>query len=379
MRKVFAIIFVLASLAGCKALPELAKDQLGVSALVVNLRDIYNVPQGPTGTPWQTRYRRIADWIGANNNVPDIIALQEAPGQWCGDMLADYAGLNFLINEIKSRSGQDYRIAYLLSHKQQQGEGDAWIGSRPAQFCQARGGRALLYRPDKLRNVERNVGFEFNDERHTAPHLLNSLPCCKPAADTAVCSLIDGPMHTAPGCNQPTPSGAAWTKRQSASDNPLDAVFSRLELMKQPGNYLHLYNVHLSWKKTGPLRTDETSAFGAASINALVDAMERRYARTPSDRLYPPILLGDFNLDTAAVGGGFPRFRQAIWSPEVMGVLFGDETVFPSKQLAYANGGQIVPSFGCILSSNGVDLEPAPLTLWSDHCASIYFRIEPTR
>lgn len=391
MKKIVSVAcFVLLGLvSACTPLVPVARDQLGVSLLTINLRDTYNVPSTITGTTWQVRYKRATDWVFTSGKVPDVIVLQEAPGEWrCTklpsmgggpgiDLLGDYEALDFILDELRNRLAVDYRIAYLLSHKQSQGEGGGWVGSQSTGFCPARGGRAVLYRADKLRNTQSNVGFEFDDERHTAPHLLNSLPCCNPTrGHEDVCAKIDGPMRTGNGCTRAVPSAAAWTKRQSSTDNPLDAVFSRFELVKQPGNFIHIYNVHLSWKKTGPARTDETPAFGAQSINELIDAMEARYKQMPTTLLYPPIVLGDFNLDSAAATGFFPKLRTAIWSPEVMGVFFGKESNFPSKQTAYANQAEILPTFGCVPVPNDLPA-PEPLTLWSDHCASIYLRVEP--
>ena len=163
----------------------------------------------------------------------------------------------------------------------------------------------------------------------------------------------------------------------------MDSVFSRFELVKQPGNFFHIYNVHLSWKKTGPNREDATATPGINAINTLVTHMEARFGRG-NTRLYPPLVVGDFNLDTAAISpqptdenpapvGPFPRFDTALWSSEVIGALIGKQAEFPSKQNAYINQAQILPAQGCPPPGNNLD----PATLWSDHCASLFFRLEP--
>jgi hypothetical protein len=187
--------------------------------------------------------------------------------------------------------------------------------------------------------------------------------------------LIDGPMTRASGCQQDTPAGAAFTRRQSVPDGPIDAVFSRLELKNQPGNFVHIYNVHLSWNSG-------RTTLAEAAINTLVTDMEQRFA-TAGGRLYPPIVAGDFNLGHTAISerlpGSLSRFSILHWSPELMGVLIGSEQAFPSKQKVIVRGERDLPDFGCM--PNPVSGEPPipsnPLTLWSDHCASIYFRILP--
>lgn len=377
MNTLLRALVLLLVLSGCKSVGDLGREQLGVSVLVVNMRDIYNVPQGPDGTPWPVRFQRIADWIQTASSLPDVIALQEAPGYWdCGPddptRLQDYAALDFLLDAIRINTGKQYRIAYLISHKMQGGEGDGWIMSDRTGGCTARGGRALLYLPSRIRNVQASVptiGFGYDDELNFGVHLINSLPCCNPAARRAdVCGFIDGPSQMAK-CNRPTPSGAAWTRRQSTSERNNDAVFSRLELIG--GGYLHLYNLHI--KHTGgPALIHARPA--TDSINALVTSMEMRYARAQSDLLYPPILLGDFNLSAVDAAGEFPRFREVLWTlpPDVMGAMLGVPTVFPAKQTAYVNATEIMPAAECGTAGND------EASRWSDHCA-IFFRIEPVR
>ncbi len=377
------MLLAVAFFSGCKnqevaeGVVELRREELAVSMLVINLRDAYNEPNLPTpaGIPWRERFARVAKWI-AQNDRPDVLVIQEMPGYWCGDRIRDYEAANYLIDQIRQRSQMEYRIAYLLSHKQGGGYGDWYVGTEKLGACETRGGRALLYRPDRIRNTQRDAGFDFAFANNSGTSLMNSLPCCNPRAGTeSVCSLIDGPMTRASGCTHDTPAGAAWTRRQSVPDGPMDAVFSRLELKNQPGNFVHVYNVHLSWN-------NGATTLAEASIGGLVMDMEQRFA-TAGGRLYPPIVTGDFNLGLQAITerlpGTFSGFSILHWSPELMGVLIGKEQAFPSKQKVIVRGERDLPDFGCV--ANPVPGEPPitsdRLTLWSDHCASIYFRMLP--
>jgi hypothetical protein len=375
------ILLAVTLLSGCKSpgiaegAVELRRDELAVSVLVVNLFDIYNEPTSTTGVRWRERYSRVAQWI-ALNDLPDVLVIQEMPGYWCGDRVKDYEAANYLIDQIRQRRPADYRIAYLLTQKQGAGRGGWHVGTENLGGCPARGGRALLYRADRIRNTQRDAGYDFAFLGNSGSALMNSLPCCTPRSGTeSVCSLIDGPMTRASGCPVDTPAGAAWTRRQSVPDGPLDAVFSRLELRSRPGYFIHVYNIHLSWNG------NETT-LAEASINALVSDVERHFA-SAGGRMYPPILAGDFNLGATAIAerlpGSFSRFSVLHWSPEVMGVLIGKDDAWPSAQKAIVRGTRDLPDFGCAPNPDPAQtpIPASPLTLWSDHCASIYFRLVP--
>jgi hypothetical protein len=388
MRIWISLLLVAATLGGCKNQPiadgvvELRREELAVSVLVINLRDAYNEPVAPTpaGIPWRERFSRVAQWI-ALNKQPDVLMIQEMPGYWCGDRIRDYEAAYYLIDQIRQRSQIEYRIAYLLSHKVGGGYGDWWVGTEKLGGCETRGGRALLYRPDRMRNVQRDVGLDFATRNSVGSWAMNSLPCCNPRpGNESVCSLIDGPMVRSSTCSRDTPAGAAWTRRQPIPDYTFDAVFSRLELKRQPGNFIHLYNIHMSYPG-GPTTPSE------AVINGLVTDMEGRFA-TQGVPLYPPILAGDFNLGRGAIeermppadpSGGFSRYSILHWSPELMGVLIGNEGAFSFKQKAIVRDVRDLPDFGC-KSNPDATQPPIPsdsLTLWSDHCASIYFKLLP--
>lgn len=409
---VWIALFAL-SLTGCqnsslgKVTEDVAREELGVSILAVNLYDIFNAADEQNthvrdGTVWQTRYTRIFTWMRDTQTFPDIIALQEAPGFWScptnGRMMPDYAAIDFLLDGIRTASGEQYRIAYLIAGKPGTSDGNAWVGSVPAGLCSTQGGRALLYRPSKIRNVITAPGandkvispYEDPYPMHQT-YLARSVQCCSPAADrTDVCPLIDGPLvipadgHfelTMGTCA--TPLGVAWTRSrksmQGAEPNKpaMDAVFSRLELVNQPGNFIHLYNVHRGWGIDNAAVSPNRD--GSENINQLVTDMEAKFSSPQSTILYPPILVGDFNIgqrkappSAEEVRQHLPRFDIAMWSPEVMGALFGSAAIFPAKQKAYANLQQVMPA-----TANGEACDRDGATLWSDHCG-MYFRVEPS-
>jgi hypothetical protein len=364
---------------------ELRREELSVSMLVVNLRDVYNEPNVPTpaGIPWQERFTRVAQWI-ALNEPPDVLVLQEMPGYWNGGLVEDYEAAFFLIDRIRQLSQVDYRIAYLLSEKQGGGYGEWYIGTDKRGALPTRGGKALLYRVDKIRNTQTAPGFSYDTVASASSGLLNSIPCCNVRSGTgAVCSMIDGPLisvgvdalRTGPNRSCDSPAGAAFTRRQNAPGGPIDVVFSRLELKKQPGNFIDVYNVHFA-----PPAPD-------ANLERLVNDMEARFGS--AGRLYPPIMAGDFNLDTAAmdvrfnpppgtaVNTFYPRTEILHWSPELMGVLIGKKSEFPSAQKAIVRGVRNLPDFGCAARPDGSFGPSNTQTLWSDHCASIYFKLVP--
>lgn len=400
-----------ALLAGCQnkpvnpALQDLAREELGVSILTVNLHDIMNVPHADTGVTWQTRYMRIFAWMRDTNTFPDVIALQEAPGQWTCPTdqrrLPDYAALDLLLDGIRSVTGEQYRIAYLLVGKGHGADGTAWVGTAPAQFCSTQGGHALIYRPSRVRNViTQPSARDTVVSAYTTPfpllstYLARSMQCCAPAADlTDVCSVIDGPLvsfgasdHEPDKAVCPTPLGVAWTRSRVATQGvdrtrpAIDAVFSRFELVRQPGNFVHIYNVHRGWNTANPQNL-QILDFGSQNINQLVTDMEGRF-QSVGPLLYPPILVGDFNVgsrpDTRFLDSFFPRFKVAAWSNggEVDGAMFGrgpgDVPSFPAaKQKPFANRVQNVPAL-----ADGENCE-TPARLWSDHCA-LFFRVEPS-
>lgn len=401
---------------GCQSTPlgtvtqDLARDQLGVSVLSVNLMDILNVPRSSQdGVPWQTRYARIFTWMKDNQTFPDVIALQEAPAFWScptdGRKLPDYAAIDFLLDGIREASGEQYRIAYLIAGKPHGSGGSDWIGTTPVGLCSTQGDMALLYRPSRVRNVITSPGAtDTVITAYTEPlplqssYLARSVQCCSPAADRSdVCQFIDEPATVPqPGHFEATmgtcatPLGLAWTRSRLATQGSnrsratMDALFSRFELVGQPGNFFHIYNVHRGWNQDwGDQHPDGSAApqildFGSQNINQLVSDMENKF-RSTGEASYPPILVGDFNLGAPLEAELFPPMTSYFQRFEVGtffgidGVLFGKRSDFPSKQAAYANISQQIPNL-----LDGESCDSVPDKLWSDHCG-IYFRIEPSR
>lgn len=390
--------------AGCQLTPaneeakEVDRQKFGVSILAVNLFNIMNMPETQDGVFWQTRYTNIFKWMKDTGTFPDVIALQEAPAFWScptdARRLPDYAAIDFLLDGIRDASGEQYRIAYLIAGKPGGVNATSWVGRGPAQFCSQQGDRALLYRPSRIRNViDRPSGTQpvispYVEPFPRATYLARSAQCCSPAADRAdVCQLIDGPLDT-PAAGHfehfmgtcPTPLGVAWTRVRKSmqgenQEKPRsDAVFSRLELISQPGNYIHIYNVHRGWGIDPTASTADMS--GEGNINQLVTDMEARFQSQSNPTLYPPILVGDFNMRPEDSDARFPQFELAIWGapyPEVMGALFGKSTVFPAKHKAFASARETIPP-----SVVAEDCYNDNATLLADHCG-IFFRVEPSQ
>ena len=372
-----------------------ARKSHGISILAINLRGVVDVPC-QTGVRWEDRFRRIASWMKETGTKPDIIPLQEAVGWiWCPtnfETIQDYAALDLLLDAIHDATGEQYRLAYLVDTQVHGALGNCGIGGGVLGGCQVWGTRALLYRPSQLRNALATVSapaVPHDDETIAGPHLRRSLPACNLAQGRAdVANLIDGPPQY-DKCNKPTPSGYTWVQRQGGSSKgPFDAAFSRFELINHPGHFIHIYNVHLSWTPPSPIRTDGSSETpegsglwstpkpGVENIASLVTTMENRFATAPGDRLYAPIVVGDFNFpeDGSTL---FPGFRVATWTPEVVGALVGKEAVYPSAQTAYIKNPDVLPVPNCAENApGGIPSAGGPIErLWSDHCA-LFFRVE---
>lgn len=140
-------------------------------------------------------------------------------------------------------------------------------------------------------------------------------------------------------------------------------TLSIFDFVKHPGPRLHVYSEHLD--------SDRKEAFDA--VKTAIDAGEARFA---ADRLYPPILLADFNIDiknmreeVANPAGIFGPFTIATYlQNDVMGILAGKTTAFPSRQPLTVLETRAMP-FDHINCS-------AIAKLWSDHCA-VFARFAP--
>lgn len=378
----------------------LANEQLGVSILSVNLLGVSNVPRdSQSGVPWRTRYTRIFTWMRDTGKFPDVIVLQEVVAfmQCAFDpTVRDYEAINFLRNGISDAAGEQYRIAYLIVGKPGGGTPTDWTGNIPSGGCSSSNGKALLYRPSRLRNVitspsagESVVSPYDSPFSLLTTHLVMSAQCCPlnldgsdvcpvtPFMDGSMIRPLIGPVFR-DTC--PTRQGVAFTRHRRAMQGTdpnkprEDAIFSRFELMNEPGSYIHIYNVHRGWGVDPNVQAPDNSGHG--NIDQLVTDMEGRFHSQNNPTLYPPILVGDFNIGINEVDTYFPRFEVGMWGPpfpEVIGVLFGKSTIFLAKQKAYANFQEIMPP-----SFAGEDCYKDQETLWSDHCG-IFFRVEPSR
>lgn len=394
-------------LAGCQTTPlrdvveGLARERLGVSILTVNLLGVSNVPRnGQSGVPWRTRYARIFTWMSDTKTFPDVIVLQEATGfmQCAFDpTVRDYEAINFLRNGISDAAGEQYRIAYLIVGKPGGGIPTDWTGNIPSGGCSSTGGKALLYRSSRLKNIitspragEPVVSPYDSPFPLLTTYLAMSAQCCPLNLDGSdVCPVtpfMDGPMIRpliGPVFRDtcPTRQGVALTRsrRSFEGSDPnkpqSDAVFSRFELVAEPGNFIHIYNVHRGF---GQDPADQINS-GVLNIDTLVTDVESRFDSQNNPPLYPPIVVGDINFGAndlpppvEEVEGNFPRYRMAAWSPENVGVVIGRPEHFRAKQNAYANQVKVIPP-----TIPGEACMRDPATLWSDHCG-FYFRVEPS-
>jgi len=346
-----------------------------LSVLSLNLRNIYNHPCKGERVVWSERYARIALWMAESGKQPDILALQEAPGWWwCPTNptpLRDYEALAYLILSIKAVTNLNYRIAYLVGTATYRGEGGCGINGGPSMGgCQGWGGRALLYNVDRLRNVTGEAPDEqisHDDTTKVGVHLRRSLPCCNPT-DLAVCELVDDPKQR-DKCDRETGAGLAWVSSYywpATSSTAIPAAFARFEILRHPGQFVHLYNVHVGTSNSVDEKIKEQEniqlqALSRDSTNQLISTMEERFA---GNRLLPPIVLGDFN------GGREQfedRFDDAGWL-SIDGVLIGKREIFPSTYSGrYGPKVQLPPNDSC---SDLGEEQPARVPfLWSDHCA----------
>jgi hypothetical protein len=401
-------------ISGCQSTPQdieaLAREQLGVSILSVNLTGVTNVPRNSqSGVPWRTRYTRIFTWMSDTGTFPDVVVLQDVTGfMQCAldPTVRDFEAVNFLLSGISAAAGEQYRIAYLVVGQPGGAPPTDWTGNIPSGGCSQTNGKALLYRPSRLRNVITGPGAgESVVSPYDSPfpllttYLAMSAQCCPLNPDLSdvcpVTAFMDGSMATPPvspvfrdGC--PTRQGVAYTRSRLATQGVdrtkpyADAVFSRFELVNQPGNFVHVYNVHRGWNDdwhaaNGPVPAPQVLDFGSQNINQLVSDMELRFRTSGQETLYPPILVGDFNIGAPIEGElfppmttYFPRFEPGVFF-EIDGVMFGKRSDFPSKQAAFANLAERMP-----VLLEGETCETVPAKLWSDHCG-IFFRVEPSQ
>jgi hypothetical protein len=303
---------------------------------------------GITKIPWRDRYKRVAAWMsGAQGRVtwPDFIALQELPAlkQWTiafpiGPNFdpRGYESLDILINEIKSVTGKNYRIAYLSADYVHEGNNPLYQG------------RALLYNAGRVRNTTAatapGTAVDALDQTRLGTHVRASFPCfVPPNGDT--CGLIDGDGRHWTAAHIDSRTGA-WARGAAA------ATF---ELVDDPGNHILVVNVHQhpDDKGDGPALRD------------LIDSSWR--ALRLLGREAPPIVVGDFNGDPESLSDFDVTFTH-----DVDFTLMGRSPTFIGKfdmtaETERVPDGPFNPGTYCGTIS----------TVLSDHCGSFaqYFPV----
>lgn len=322
---------------------ELARQNLSFSVLAVNLQ-LLEETYGGKHIAWSERYGRMAAWMADTKTIPDLIALQEVIGQ-SGDA-QPYDTLREIISQIKTKTHVSYRIAYLSVSPTPQ-------GLRPTLWA----GRALLYNPARMINTTSPASLTpapWNDESIIATHPRKSLPCPNQIPGFQdFCTSLDG-------------DGISWISSARRSDGRWLAgpAYARMQL-KGAGD-VSIYNVHVAYENDLP--DNYLKQFNELSANT-----ESRFG---AKRLYPPVVLGDFNLGMSDVLAHFKTYDIAGYAKrEVIGVLMGNFATFPASQKqAYFTEAVLpvdaqdpaVPEVSC----GGVN------SLWSDHCG-VYVVISP--
>lgn len=344
----FGLIFLSSGVSSCNSglpevITELGREQLSFSVLAINLEGIQD-RYGNNTVGWPERYGRIADWMKLKEKFPDFIVLQEVHGQSTSNN--QYQALHTLLAKIKAQTKISYRVAYLT------------VNPIPFPGSTLWQGLALLYNADRLNNITGNSSSrvsDYNNLNILGFHSRKSLPCQASHADfEGLCSLIDG-------------EGLSWISARILSSNSrwvTGPVLARFELKGAPGSPIHIYNIH------GPLNDNDRVEF-LAQFQELVSGIENNVG---SNRLYPPIVLGDFNLDVRRVLEKYPGFEIAGYANrEFMGVLVGKQDTHPSKQIAHARA-LVVPNdqAGPIGSSYCGNV----VQLWSDHCG-VFVQFSP--
>ena len=97
-------------------------------------------------------------------------------------------------------------------------------------------------------------------------------------------------------------------------------------------------------------------------------------AENKSERLYPPIVAGDFNMNVGGVLSYYPAYQIAGYADrEVMRVLAGKQDKYPSKYTPHASF-MVVPKDEAA-PSNDSSCGNAE-ELWSDHCG-VFVQFSP--
>jgi Endonuclease/Exonuclease/phosphatase family len=349
-----ALLASLLCFTGCETVKTVAIDSLAVTVLNVNLQG-RQTDYGGQSIAWPDRYAKIADWIQANMNTPgvgapDIIALQEVHGESnvpFGGHVLPYEPLFTLLRKLHDQTGIQYRIAYLIVGPTPQGVSTLWAG------------KALLYNSNRVTKIPlaSSVILDAKDQTAVGTHLRRSLRCDQPPTQFAdLRPFIDG-------------EGLAWVSSEHRiSDGRWIAgpVLARFGRVGSPGIPFNIYNIH------APLATADQEQH-RIQVEAFVSGMEAGFGNY---RLYPPLVVGDFNRSLRDIPAHYPTFEIAGFSNrDVMGVLVGTQTRFPSQQAAYTQS-RVVPEDWEYPAFHGSTCCGNLATLWSDHCG-ILTRISP--
>ena len=375
MKDSFALSIVLAICAtfGIEIKAQINSTQT-VTFMTINLRGPYDVPCRSTDGTLAKRCDRMVAWINVNQR-PDVIAFQETNGNLrCGfaRVLNDYEMLFNIVSRLNAANPDaTYRIAYLTG-VEEGGEGGCGASnitghpnlSHALTLCQMYQGKALIYNSKRLTNLtsfdtDPSSGFMSAYGNVSPPVFRRSLPACNvlPAQRNLI-SLIDGVSQNDQSCL--SPSGKVWVMG--------GAAFVRLKLINavnENKGELHIYNVHLH-PSTPP---------GTGDDEHMADFVQIMESKFPNARLYPPVMLGDFNQDAE----GFPspklpkfRFLADSWTgpgvgEKIIGALGGKTDQFNSHfDFTIGSIIKLATGFDCSLNN-----------FWTDHC-SLFFSIKPS-
>lgn len=311
---------------------------------------------------WKFRYANIGSGLKAGGVVPDVIALQEVNAwTWCTfdyEFIRDYTPLEGLLSALESGTGVRYQIAYLNALTKTNGNFHCTTEGRSQNACEAMSGLALLYNPNRVRNLIAQTPAADADHAypHDFPlqdgvHLRRSLPACSPAAGSTIFARIDGPMQRHK-CNQDTPAGLAWVSRDVVA-------LARLDWVERPGAEFHVYNVHLAWRR----EPRDEHAEHVSIVNSAVTALEDRFG---ASRWIPPVIMGDFNTrdNDEATLAEFPAF-------DYRGRADLNDYILSGKPESFATSARITGHISTEMPRIPAEQGGchAPHAMWSDHCA----------
>ena len=335
-----------------------------ISILQLNMRGVSDVPNGDRNGFWVTRYRRIGADLKSIGATPDVIALQEVTARlWCPDnhnFILDYETLRTLLESLQATIGVRYRIAYLqtFARERRMGDGPTSMGGTLRE-CYGTSGLALLYNPDRLKNLYTDIPetvalgtnvAAFNQD-FTRPKLRRSMPCCagkvRPGHE-GVCALLDGPIQT-DVCGVATPGGLA----QHVTGDVAAVAF---ELALRRNTTFHVYNVHLPWRgSNGYAETQQ-------AVRALLNSLEIN-----EQRWFPPVMVGDFNNEPEFIQEWLTDFDSLGGAPldAIIHTMLGKPAVYNSSATAARFETIGLPSGSTQPSCGDTD------RLWSDHCGAL--------